>query len=221
MAGAVDVYNGALDAIGAKNAVTAAETSVEAQACTRWYDKVRQKVLRAGPWPEAQTTALLTLAVERDTAADWVVTDPPPGWLYAYLQPATLLAPRYLSDYGRFQQVVSPASIKWIVSNTEDAILTYTKDETTVDQWSVELRLAIEYALAAAVCVKLTGKHERLKIVAEEANRLILQARVNDANNQEVQQETVAPWHAARGVDISSGSRYIFPFGPLVNVGNF
>lgn len=218
---AVDVYNGALSAIGAKSVASIAETSVEAQTCTVWYDRTRRKVLRAAPWPAALITDHLTLAVERDTAEEWADTDPPPGWLYAYLQPVNLLTPRYLADYGRFQQTVSLASIKWIVTNTEDAILTYIKDETASDQWGYELEIAIVYALAANICIKLTGKHERAKMMAEEANRLILEARVNDANAQEMQMDTVAPWHAARGVSAVNESRYIFPFGPLVNVGFF
>lgn len=222
MAAAVDVYNGALDAIGGKNVVTVADISVEAQVCTRWYDKIRQTVLRAGPWPEVQTTALLTLLKERDTTAeDWAVTDPPPGWLYAYAVPTGMLIPRYMADFSQFKLVNSNLGVKWIVSNYEDAIMTFNKDNTTVDDWSAELRMAIEYGLAAAICIKATGKHERQKIMVEEANRIILQARVNDANSQENQMETVAPWHAARGVSVAMESRYIFPFGPLVNVGFF
>lgn len=219
MADVTLIYNSALSSIGTKQRVTLpTERSVEAEECTLWYAQVRDKVLAAAHWTSASAAQRLALQVERDTAVDWVVTDPPPGWLFAYSLPNDMVIPRYLTDYGRFTLGSASTGEKQLYTNTENAILIYTKRIESVDAWDIDLRMAIIFTLGAHVCMKLTGKHERLKIALEQANNLIMGARINDANAQEMQFDTVAPWHAARGVNALSDFRYIFPYGPLVNV---
>lgn len=216
------IYNKALSAIGTKASVAAtSEATVEAQTCTLWYETVRDMVIAAAPWTSASATASLALFVTRDTAADWVATDPPPGFLYTYDVPGDMLRPRYLTDYGRFEIGMSSANARRLYTNTENAILTYTKRQASVTNFDVELEMAIVFALAAHICMKLTGKRERTSDMLELANARIIGARLNDANSQELIQDTVAPWHAARGIGLSSDNRYIFPYGPLINVGWF
>lgn len=218
----IDVYNQALSAIGTKSKfATIADAGVEIETCNLWFQPVRDLVLSAAPWSAAKATAKLVVAVERDTAADWVATDPPPGWLFSYTLPADIARPRYLSQFGRFELGVSSANVKQLFTNEEDAILIYTKRQTDTTLWDHDLTMAIIYALAAHMCMKLTGKHERGKILEERANEFIMNARLNDANSQDVMVDTIVPWHAARGAASLEGSRYIFPSGPAVNVGWF
>lgn len=217
-----EVCNKALGLLGTKNKVASiSEQSVEAEVCNLWFTTVRDIVLRAAHWTSASAAAKLVVAVERNPEADWVATDPPPGYLFAYTLPADILIPRYLSGYGRFELSMSSGNVKRLNSNTEDAILIYTKQQTDVTKWDSDLETTIEFALASYICLKLTGKQDRLEAMVNMANQRIMTARLNDANSQEMIQDTVAPWHAARGIAIASDPRYIFPYGPLVNVGDF
>lgn len=209
------IFNLALSAMGTKNRIALpTETSVEARECALWYESVRQQVLCAAPFQEARATVRLALQAERDPDADWVTGDPDPGWQFAYAAPQDMLRPRNISTYDRFILSVS-GSEKRIVTNTEDAILVYTFDQTNVDLWSVLLQNAVALALSSAICLKLGGKLDRSQLIAARANDLLMQARVMEGNIDDFQLESVPPWLSARGVDAMPSNRYFFPYGPL------
>lgn len=220
---AIDVYNSALDAIGTKsNFSSIADTSVEIASCNQWYDQVRKLVLCAAPWTSTTVISPLVVAVERDTAEDWVVTDPPPGYLFAYTVPGDMLHPLWMADYSHFSITQSSGNVKRINSNTEDAIFYYTRDQTDTAKWDASLSMAITFTLAAYITMKLTGKKWIKEDMVAQANGLIMSARLISANSiDNVLPDTVAPWHAARGVNAISEPRYIFPYGPSVNLAFF
>lgn len=209
------IYNLALSAIGTRANVTSPdENTKESRTCNLWYETVRDQVLRAAPWPSAYAAQRLALEVERGSD-DWVGTDPAPGWQYAYSPPDDMIYPRYINGYQSFVLVDGR-----IATNVEDAILVYTKREEDPNRWDVQLQMAIAYALGAHICLALEGKQQLAQLIAQRANDLILQARQSAANTDEFQLETVAPWHAARGVHAANLTRYIYPYGPVVSVAN-
>jgi hypothetical protein len=217
------VYNAALSAVGTKTGFTStAQPGVEIEMCNLWYAASRNHVLRAAFWPEVSRIAKLVVAVTRDPEVDWAVDDPPPGYLYSYAVPADMHLPRYMTDFSPFELGKTSTEDVRIYSNADPAILVYTKHETDDTEYEGDLLMCIIYALAANICVKLTGKVDRAKRLQESANQLILNARLTVANIGDNQMpDWVAPWHAARGVPSVSESRYIFPYGPLINVAWF
>lgn len=220
MTAVVDIYNLALSACGTKARVAAVnEVSREAETCTLWYPHVRRLLLAAANWPSTLSVARLAMTVERDVDEDWVATDPTPGWRFAYSAPNDMLRPRHLSDFSRFIMTTNSLNANVISAQMEDAVLAYTKDQPNPDRWDPELQMAIVYALAAYICLPLHGKNDRARLVKEEANLLIMNARVTAANSGENSYESIPDWIAARGSAFSSPTtRYHYPFGQMLTV---
>lgn len=212
----VDVFNLALSAIGTRNRVSSpTENSSEAKECLLWYDVVRRQALAAAPFQEARSNARLALQAER-VAEVWDSSLPDPGWQFAYSCPSDMLRPRYLATYQPFILTTSEGNEKRIATNAQEAILIYTKDQPNIDMWSPGLLNAIVYGLGAAVCMKLTGKDDRMRTAVQMANLQLTEARVTLGNTDDYQIESIPPWLAARGVAaVDTATRYYYPFGPM------
>lgn len=215
----LDVFNMACHAVGTRDDIAAVnEQSREAEVCRLWYDKVRDQVLRAAYWSCAKGYARLALVAERDDSLNWVVGDPEPGFRYAYATPNDFLAARYDSNYGRFTVGVR-SGVPVIMSNTEDMILFYTIQQDNVALWDAQLLMAIAYALAAHISQPLKGKPSSARATAEQANALISEARVSNANLEENKIDSMPDWILARGYSGSvAPSRFYYPFGPMISL---
>jgi len=213
----LEIYNLALNAIGARNNVLlTTEATREAQVCKLWYSPVRDQVLSAAVWPEATKLASLTLLDERDFDDDWVSTNARPGYTYAYDMPSDLLHPQYLSDFSRFLITEYPGSKVALVTNTESAILAYTSRLVTMSLWSASLQMAVVYALASHISQPLTGKGSQAKMLAEKANGLIWAARERAANSSNERFEVLPDWIQGRGYGGSiQNTQYFHPLGDL------
>lgn len=214
----VDLYNMALDLIGARSNVSSpAEQSREAEACNRWFPNIRDQVLASAPWNEATKMARLAqLAVHDDDT--WLQGEPRPDQLYAFSLPADLLRPQYVSGYGTFSIQSYGAENRALMTNGTSPILIYTFRQTQVGMWGPELQMAIMHGLAARLCIPLTGKTSRAKLLIEQANDVILAARETSANTNNERFESTPDWIAARGyTDGSSQSRFFYPFGSLLS----
>ena len=213
VASETQVYNMALNAIGARNNITSpSEQSREAEVCRLWYAAVRDQILAAAFWPEATKSAYLALTSEQ-TDTDWAAGEPMPGFTYLYAQPSDLLRPQYLSSFEPFR-----VSSEGINSNTSTALLTYTYRNELVPSWSSGLQMAIVYGLAANICMPLAGKANRASLMIKQANDLVLEAREASANWNVEAQESVPDWIQARGYGVQQVSRYVYPFGGLLSV---
>lgn len=219
----VAVYKRALEQAGSRSAIaTVNDASRGAEVCRLWFGPVRDQVLRAAPWPDAKATARLALLAERDDTLQWQVGDPAPGWRFAYAIPEDLLSPRYIPSYERFDFALyndGSNDQKAILTNVETALLTYTKQQTSVGLWDTQLEMAITFALAAHICMPLNGRRTRAKELAEQANALIIEARVNAANDANDQLDTVPDWLVARGYGgVYPQARFYYPFGPMISL---
>lgn len=215
----VEVYNLALNAVGARNNVSSpSENSREAEVCKLWYPVIRDQVLSAGPWPEATRFSRLTLAAEADDS--WDVGEPRPGYSFTYLVPTDLLHPQYISGFERFQLSAGPNNTKILSSSVEDPILAYTFRQEVITLWSSQLQLAVVYGLAAHICMPLAGKPTRAKLMLQQANDIILSAREAAANTSDDRYEAIPDWLAARGFTAATSSSYYHPFGSLLVLGN-
>lgn len=217
----VSIYNLALSSIGTRSSVALpTEKSREAEICRLWFGPVRDRVLRAAPWPSTRAWARLALLKERDYDDRWVADDPEPEFLYAYSPPSDMLAPRYLAGYQRFTLASYPGNKLAIMTNQHQALLCYTKKQPVIGLWDAGLQMAIVNALAAHIALPLHGKTARARNALEQANTLIMQAREEAANDDVDSTESIPPWIAARGyTGTLNETRYIYPNGSLFSAG--
>lgn len=215
----VQVYNLALNAIGSRDEVSLpTEQSREAEVCTLWYSPVRDQVLASAVWPEATEMAYLAQINLQDDDV-WAVGEAKPGYAYSYAAPADILRPQYMSDFTRFM-VAGYDNQRVIYSNTPSALLIYTRRLENIALWGPELQMAIVYALAAHICMPLTGKPSRSKMLIQQANELVLSARETAANQSNEQFESIPDWILARGYSQATSARYFYPLGGLLSVAN-
>ena len=216
----VQVYNLALNAIGERSNISApTEQSRPAEVCNLWYSPVRDQILAAAPWPEATKIAYPALLATADDEDAWLETEPRTGYQYVYAMPNDALRPRYMSDFSRFL-FTSYNGQRALHSNTVDAILAYTSKLENIALWDAELQMAVVYGLAANICMPLSGKPSRAKMLAEKANELITSARVAAANANNESYESIPDWIVARGFNHSSSPRYFHPYGALLVTSN-
>lgn len=220
MSNELEIYNLALNAVGARSNVNSVnESSREAEVCRLWFGLVRDVVLRAAPWNEAKAFNRLAVLKERDDTVAWAETDPEPGFRFAYGTPADMLVPRYISSYDRFALSTYNDGVQRttaIMSNTENIVLVYTFRQE-IGLWNPQLTMSVAYALAAYICMPLTGKAARARSAADQANILMTEARVASANSEDVQLDTVPEWITARGYAQAYPSvRYFYPYGPMI-----
>lgn len=214
----VQVYNLALNAIGERSNISSpTEQSRAAEVAHLWYSPVRDQVLAAAPWPEATKIAYPALLATADDDDAWLEMEPRPGYAYVYAMPSDALRPRYMSDFSRFL-FTSYAGQRALHSNTQDAILAYTSRLENIALWDAELQMAVVYALAANICMPITGKPSRAKMLADKANELIINARVSAANANNESYESIPDWIIARGFNGISTTRYFHPYGSLLSV---
>lgn len=216
----VQVYNLALNAIGERSNISApTEQSRPAEVCHLWYSPVRDQILSAAPWPEATKIAYPALLAVADDEEAWLETEPRTGYQYVYAMPSDALRPRYMSDFSRFL-FTSYNGQRALHSNTEDAILAYTSRLENIALWDPELQMAVVYGLAANICMPLSGKPSRAKMLAEKANEIITSARVAAANANNESYESIPDWIVARGFNHATSQRYFHPYGSLLALSN-
>lgn len=213
------LFNLALDAVGTRSDVSHPdEESREAEICRLWFAPVRDLVLRAAPWNSAKAFARLAVLAERNDTLAWVPTDPEPGFRFAYAAPSDIIAPRYLSTFERFTYGVYQG-VRSISAQAEQSILVYTRREENISLWDDQLAMAITHALAAHIAMPLHAKAARARQAQEEANSLITNARVNDANANINEFDTIPDWLAARGyAGNAPNTRFYYPYGPMISV---
>lgn len=217
----VDVYNRALTLAGGKgNLTTTTDTHREAELCNLWYPLIRESVIKSATWPETLTHVVLTLDDTRasfDTA--WAATDPAPTWKYSYDVPADMLAPRWLTNHSRFERAVKDSAVK-IMTDVENAALTYVMDETDPDNWSSELELCIVHLLAAYLVMPLSGKETRAKFLYDKATEILLLQQTELANQDDDLLPVQLPeWIEARGYnEMPRSSKYFYPYDKLIGI---
>lgn len=217
----VSIFNLALSAAGVTELVSSpTEDSPEARTCALWFDVVVEKALRAAPWPSAKKLRRLATISEADPSRSWQSGDPEPGWRFAYAYPTDLIRPRYLVGYHPFTTGLTGSS-RSILTNLEDAILVYTNNNKNIASWDPSLRMAIIYALAAAITMPLTSKLERVRSNYELANQYVFEARTEAANQNNNQLESLPDWIVARGYTQGQTAHYIYPHGPVFSMSDF
>lgn len=214
-----ELYNLALSASGTRAKVSSpTEVSKEAQTCNLWYPIVRKTVLMAAPWASAKKTANLTLLATRDFDAVWAEGDPQPNWAYTHAAPSDFIYPRFFDDFTSFELGDEDGQAVFY-SNQETPVLVYTKDQAVPPAWDVSLYLAMANMLGAQIAMNLHGKPARAQKVLDTANQMVLTARVNSANTDMVEYDSMPDWLIARGAVVGTvPSRFVYQVGPLLSL---
>lgn len=216
----VGLYNLALNAVGSRDNISSpTENSREAEVCQLWYTTVRDQILAAAPWPEATKVRSLSLLAEA-TGAEWAFGDPKPGYSYVYGAPSDMLRPQYLTDFSRFNLANYGGNQQAINTNAAPALLAYTFRLENISLWGAELQMAVVYGLAAHICMPLTGKPSRGRVLAQEANNRIWAARESAANASDERYDSVPDWISARGYSDATSARYVYPFTNTLSLPN-
>jgi len=199
----VSLWNLALSAVGSRALISSPiEKGREADLCRLHYPLVRDVVVKAASWPCASAYSRLAVHSERDFDLPWQDGIIPPSWRYAYSQPADMLAPRYSMTYAKFA-VGQSQGIPLIFSSEPEMILHYTAQVENVALFDEGLFNAVVVALAARLCIPLTGKDARAQKLKDEAVEAVLLARTEFANESEDMQESLPSWVQARGLSLS------------------
>ena len=130
-----DLCNGALSHIGSSAEIVDVdnERSKEAQACRRFYDRVRDEVLRDFSWPFAKRTAALTLV--EDTSDDDTAE-----WNFVYRYPSECIAVRRLFMGGQLGRVDAPGSrVEYRIGSDSAGTLIYTDIESAQCEFTIRI----------------------------------------------------------------------------------
>lgn len=214
MPSTIQIWNRALGLIGTQTQVaTENEDSTEAHNCGIYYEGVRQAILRAHTWNFARKQVALT---ELGNSDDDTSLQP---WFFKYAYP---------SDCQRFRYImptVVPAAIPetlWtaqppirfavssdddsggnprtvILTNQEDATGVYTRDLSLLDLWDSLALDALATALAAKLCIPLTGDRALAKSMVDQAGGIINDAKAKDGNEGLRIQDHTPDWMRVRG----------------------
>ena len=215
----LDVWNKALGAAHSRGMLSSlTETSPEKDLCERWYESTVRTVQQAAWWPTCKANARLALLSERPTI--WVDGAPEPPYQYAYALPANYLRARFLTNYERFSISYSSALNRLMLStNQEDAVLTYSIYNSSVELWSPDQEMATVYGLAAHISGQLSGSASLVSKNFEAANTLLQTARAHESADGTENMKSRVPWLAARGFYSEQSARYYYPYGNLFAAG--
>lgn len=216
MTSEVEISNDAISLCGGKGFISSlGEASAEARYCRRFYDSARDNLLEEVDWDFASARADLNLLTE----------EPMPGWKYAYAMPNHCIAPREIlsvyagssSEYwleearcdgtlpGRrrdaipFQVVMSEDQTKKVVvTDKQSAVMRYTYRVENPELFPTMMRQALSAYLATKICIPLTRDKDLLKELVQYYEKLKHASIAANRNQQQQDEEPVAPWHEAR-----------------------
>lgn len=180
------------------------------------------------------------------SAATWSPAFPPQPWLFEYAYPDECLMARYVVPavtqqvqtvpiFSSFNpsawQILGPPvksiiindkdgagnKFKAICTNQDQATLCFTEDITEPDLWDAMFHQALVDVLGARVTLGLTGDKNLAKLLVEQANTTIMQARQVSANEALSQQDSVPDWIRVRSFNYgySGYTSTLESFGPL------
>lgn len=151
-AGKIQIWNMALGFIGSRTVASESENTPEAIQCGLYWDNARRAALRDYPWHFAQTRAQL---------AEKVLPPLYEGvWKFAYGVPdRSLKVHGIYAPGGRrklyFEMARYEDGTDVILTNTEHAIASYTRDVTEVARFDEDFVYALARKLACLVAIPI------------------------------------------------------------------
>ncbi|MDB4871971.1 MAG: hypothetical protein JWL97_2975 [Gemmatimonadales bacterium] len=199
MTAKVDICNLALSHLANSSEIADldAEQSKEAQACRRFFDEIRDEVLRDFPWPFAMTQGALAL----------VASNPTIEWGYSYRLPAGCLNFRRIlsgvRNDSRKSRIVyrlgQDAAGDLIFTDQPSAQAEWTAQITNTERFRPDFVLALSYLLAFRIGPRVAG--DKVKVVADAQQNYYLQiskAKANALNEEQLDDSPDSEFVSAR-----------------------
>lgn len=222
----IDICNMALSELGTQSQITALnDGSVEANACTLWYDTMRRRLLRTASWGFARRQVALTQL--GDLIPDNTSTYP---YLFKYKYPTDALKIRYLLPPNPLTGTPTPpgatpyillqpsrqwrfliaseteaAGVKNILSNLQSATGVYTADVSDTLIFDELFIGALASALAFKLVMPLSGNIGMRQTFQASAQQAIMEARAADGNEAVPMADVQVDWMQARGAGTPFG----------------
>lgn len=180
MASKVDIWNLALANIGHKAQITDPdEASAEANHCRRFYPIALQATLEQHSW---------SFATRREQLAE--VDNPVSHWSFAYARPNLCVKERAVFLPGTTDDAMEqPFAVESnddgdiiIYTNTEDAVLKYTRLVEDTTKYSPNFVLALAANLSAMLVGPIPKDAKMKDIMRKEAMYFIAEAQAADMN---------------------------------------
>jgi hypothetical protein len=167
------------------------ETTAEAKTCRLWYDHVREQTLSAMDWTFARKR--LVLAAHSD--------DPPTEWAYRYQYPSDAIQMRKLEnpagatkDRVPYEIELASDGTKSIVTDLNEAIAVYTRDEETTTLFSPDFVMAFAFLLGFYIAGPMTGKRTiKEEMRAAYQQQIVIAGSIN-LNEEGHRAPRDAPW---------------------------
>lgn len=155
------------------------DTTTQAKTARLWYDPARRQAL--AEFNHGFARSRLALATHSE--------DPPATWAHRYQWPSDCVQPRYIQNSsGRveppvpFELEVAGDKTRSILTDQDEAVLVYTRDEEEVTFFSPHFVLAFSYLLAHYMAGPLTGKQSIQDKTLEKYNLTINTGAAHEAN---------------------------------------
>ena len=173
MTSEVSICNLALSHIRAGTIASLTEAGTAPEACALWYDVARDLALADIWWNFAGKTVVLAKQ-----------TEVPNEWSFGYAYPTDCLFARYITPTGKLRQeadriafevAINDAGNESILSNQDEACLTYTFQQTDPNKFHPHFVVALSYQLAVHIAVPIAGTSKG-RVLREDAATAYLNA---------------------------------------------
>lgn len=189
MAAEVDIYNRALQKLGAKLLASTSEDSVNARACNAAYPTLRDALYRKHVW---------SFTVERaELAAD--AEEPEWGRANSFTLPADFirLAPKYPEDnFHSDDNIIEGRKI--LTNDAAPLYIRYVKRVTDADVMDPLFRELLATEMAFELCEALTQSNQKKEGLRADADKIMKEAKRANAIESVAQEPPADPWLTAR-----------------------
>lgn len=178
-------------------------------------------------------------------SSQWTTAYPAPPWLYEYVVPNDCVQVRKIVQQMANYYIGTPLTSNGqtayplligpgarfevatgtdangnqqnvILTNQYQAIGVYTMNVTQPGLWDAQFIEALVQALAAKLAIPLTGQVALANTKFQQANAVIIQARVSDGNEGLTVIDNMPDWIAVRSdFGATPDANYSAPYGPL------
>lgn len=209
MSTSLDIVNGALDIIG-QPPIASIENPVgkNEKICARWYDKCRRYLLAYHPWDFA----------EGGYSCPRSGTPSDPDYTDMYRLPNDFLelidvkgegqSFQYSSEYGKVDWTRRGNDILLNAGGASSIFIIYTKDFTTVSQFSAKFTEALEEYLASKIIFPITKDVKATAAQKEAAQEVINEAMSIDGQGKRIRRIEYSRAIAARKYGLRTTNAY-------------
>jgi hypothetical protein len=174
----IDLCNAALAMVGVDRGIESLEDDEPAaRYCSRLYPQIRASLLRDHPWRWALRRAALA-----------TLTDTLTGWEYVYAYPSDCAKLLNVEDSDPDKAIQYPFEIRALAGGTVaiacdvyQAYARYSRDVVDANLFDASFAEALSAKLAARLAISLTGDRQLAGGLMQEADQLLVRAKVLDA----------------------------------------